>query len=124
MQRASRFATPARVFLRALTKQHASSALGFSQRGAARWSLPGFDQNVNDQPLSFLALALQRDVVARAARTAALVGTLLMLINHGDALAVGAIDLERIAKIVLTFAVPYGVATYASVQALRSSQPR
>ena len=71
--------------------------------------------------VSFVSLAVRRDVVVRASRTAAVVGTLLMLINHGDALLAGLIDVERLLKIALTFAVPYGVATYASVQALRTA---
>ncbi|MCR9276776.1 MAG: nitrate/nitrite transporter NrtS [Pseudomonadaceae bacterium] len=67
----------------------------------------------------FLTLASRADVVRRALRTALLVGTLLMLINHGDALMAGDVDGMRLLRIVLTFLVPYGVATYASVQALR-----
>ncbi len=69
----------------------------------------------------FFALARRADVVRRALRTALLVGTILMLINHGDALVVGDVDGPRLLRIVLTFLVPYGVATYASVQALRQS---
>lgn len=67
----------------------------------------------------FLTLARRADVVQRALRTSLLVGTILMLINHGDALMVGDVDGARLLRIVLTFLVPYGVATYASVQALR-----
>ena len=68
----------------------------------------------------FLSLALQRDVVLRALKTSALVGVLLVLINHGDALAAGSVDALRLLKILATFAVPYGVSTYASVATLRA----
>lgn len=78
---------------------------------------------VDQRNAGFLALAARGDVVARASRTALVVGSLLMLINHGDALLAGSLGLDRVAKIALTFVVPYGVATYASVQALRSSHP-
>ena len=61
-------------------------------------------------------LATRRDVVLRAAKTSVLVGTILVAINHGDALIAGQLDLVRLAKIALTFAVPYCVSTYASVR--------
>jgi hypothetical protein len=51
-----------------------------------------------------------------------LVGVALVAINQGDALLQGEIDLARLFKIVLTFAVPYCVSTYASVSALEDSR--
>jgi len=47
------------------------------------------------------------------------VGTLLIAINHGDALLKGRLDGERVFKICLTLLVPYGVSTTSSVAALR-----
>ena len=44
---------------------------------------------------------------------AVIVGTILNLINQGDALVAGA--RPNILKLVLTFAVPYAVATYGAV---------
>lgn len=76
--------------------------------------MPGGLTGVSD-----LHLATRRDVVARAAKTAALVGVILVAINHGDALLRGELDLARLAKIVLTFAVPYCVSTYASVSTMK-----
>jgi len=70
--------------------------------------------------VTFLRLARRRDVVARALKTALLVGLVLIVINHGDALARGEVDLVRMAKMILTFAVPYCVSTYASVSTLRT----
>lgn len=70
-------------------------------------------------PASWLATAGRRDVVQRSLRVALLVGTLLVLINYGDRLFAG--DLRRLdwIKMALTYLVPYGVSTYASVGALR-----
>ncbi len=69
---------------------------------------------------TFLALCMQRSIVLRSARVALVVGTLLALINHGDLLFGAEWTAARLAKILLTYCVPYGVATYAGVQALRS----
>lgn len=68
----------------------------------------------------FWRIALQRDVVLRALKTAALVGLLLIAINHWDALLAGDIDATRVAKMLLTILVPYSVSTYASVRAIQS----
>ena len=56
---------------------------------------------------------LEPGVIRRSLIVAVLVGTLLNLINQGDALLAGrAIDW---AKVLLTFIVPYCVATYGAV---------
>jgi hypothetical protein len=44
---------------------------------------------------------------------------LLALINYGDRLVAGVMSGRDWLKLVLTYAVPYGVATYSSVSALR-----
>jgi hypothetical protein len=71
---------------------------------------------------SWLALASSRGVVRRALLMAAVVGALLITINHGDALMRGELDATRMLKIGLTLLVPYCVSTYSSVGALRSVQ--
>lgn len=48
-----------------------------------------------------------------------MVGCVLALINHGDRLLTLSLDGTSIAKISLTFLVPYCVSTYSSVQAVR-----
>lgn len=63
---------------------------------------------------------MERSVVRRALRTMVVVGTILIAINHGDALLRGQVDAERVFKICLTLLVPYGVSTTSSVAALRS----
>ncbi len=62
--------------------------------------------------------ARERSVVRRAIRVSLIVGTLLVLINHGDALLRGEFGLLRSLKIVLTYLVPYCVSSYASVAAI------
>jgi hypothetical protein len=73
---------------------------------------------------SWLGAALRRDVVARSLRVAAVVGTLLVVINHGDRILAGALHDGDLVKIALTYLVPFGVSTYAAVGALRGSARR
>jgi len=68
---------------------------------------------------SWLSIATRRSVVRRALRVGLIVGTLLVLINHGDALLHGTLNIERVVKMLLTYVVPYSVSTYASVAAIR-----
>jgi len=68
---------------------------------------------------AWLAIAFQESVYRRALRVMLVVGTLLALINHGEALLMGEITVKGWVQIGLTFLVPYCVSTYASVQAIR-----
>lgn len=68
----------------------------------------------------WLRIAAEPAVVRRALKTAALVGALLIAINHGEALVHGPIDRARLLRIALTLLVPYAVSTSSSVAALRS----
>jgi len=61
-------------------------------------------------------------VVRRAALFAAVVGAILIGINHGDALLRGDVDAVRIFKMLLTVCVPYTVSTLSSVAALRDQE--
>jgi len=69
-----------------------------------------------------LQLAFSRPVVVRALKVAALVGTLLALINHGDSLLAGSLSGEALAKVLLTYLVPYGVSVWSAVSALQASR--
>ena len=61
----------------------------------------------------FLEFAADRGVARRSVIVAAVVGTVLNLINQGDALlGAGAINWL---KVCLTYAVPYCVSTYGAV---------
>jgi hypothetical protein len=68
----------------------------------------------------WLAIAFQKTVVYRSLKMAAVVGTLLVLINHGDSIASGVLTGMQIVKIAVTFLVPYCVSTISSVTAIRA----
>ena len=74
---------------------------------------------VPEQAPKFLQIAADCSVMRRAFRIALVVGCVLALINHGDRLLTLSFDGMSIAKIALTFLVPYCVSTYSSVQAVR-----
>ena len=66
---------------------------------------------------SLLQLALSNGIPRRSLYAALVVGTLLNLINQGDVLWAGA-TLDSL-KLVLTYLVPYGVATYGAISGAR-----
>jgi len=55
----------------------------------------------------------------RALRVALIVGVVLFAINQLDVVLRGDVTPAVVAKIVLTFLVPYSVSTYSSLQASR-----
>ena len=67
----------------------------------------------------WVRLATSERVVRRALMYAVIVGTILIAINHGDALLRGELDETRVWKMGLTVLVPYAVSTLSSVSALR-----
>lgn len=69
--------------------------------------------------LSFWRIATEKSVMKRATRIALIVGTVIAVINHGDRMMAGAMDLTAWFKCLLTFLVPYSVSTYSSVMAVR-----
>ena len=75
----------------------------------------------NIKERSWLETALSSEIVKRSLRVSAIVGTLLALINHGDRIIALSMDAPVLFKIVLTYLVPYSVATWAAVQTARSS---
>lgn len=62
--------------------------------------------------MNWLRLALSEGIPKRSAIVAVIVGTVLNAINQGDALLAG--DPLDWGKIVLTYCVPYCVATYGA----------
>ena len=82
-----------------------------------RWSLPSsLSSSISSldacrSPSAF-AIASSTPIVLLALRTSLVVGTLLNLINQGDALF-GAGHIE-VLKMCLTYCVPYCVATYSA----------
>lgn len=68
-----------------------------------------------------LRIAGQPAIVRRALGYAVIVGAILILINHGDALFEGDVDGRRVVRMALTAIVPYVVSTLSSVGAIRAS---
>ena len=70
----------------------------------------------------WFSLCLSKPVVRRALYSALIVGTILIAINHGDALIRGENDPTPVFKIILTILVPYLVSTVSSVLTIIDSQ--
>lgn len=66
-----------------------------------------------------LEIACRPAVVRRAGIMSAIVGTILGLINHGDAIVLGTIGPADIIRVAVTYLVPYTVSTVSSVLAIR-----
>ena len=66
-------------------------------------------------------LALQRSVVKSALLVALVVGTLLNIINQGDAIFTSSTQIVWW-KLVVTYLVPYFVSTYGALMAFRSGE--
>ncbi len=64
---------------------------------------------------------MRRDIVLRGLKVGALVGMILVAINQGDMILTGQLDASAAWKIPLTYLVPYCVATYGSVSAIRAN---
>ncbi len=77
-----------------------------------------FRRDVPD-PLCLACAVLYRPVLRRAVYVSAVVGTILTIINQGDVLLAGAVTPLVVAKILLTYAVPYSVSTFSALSANR-----
>jgi uncharacterized membrane protein YwzB len=65
-------------------------------------------------------MALDGSVVRRGLLYAVVVGSVLISINHGDAILRGDVGQGRLLRIALTVLVPYVVSTSSSVAAIRA----
>lgn len=70
----------------------------------------------------WIAAAREPVIVVRSLRVAAFVGTLLVVINYSDRLLWAELRPIDGVKMLLTYLVPYCVATYAAVQATREDR--
>lgn len=70
-------------------------------------------RNTNTSVSDLLGMALAPETSLRALKLALVVGTLLIIINQGDALLQG-LSPDWL-KLVLTYMVPYGVSTWTSI---------
>jgi hypothetical protein len=69
----------------------------------------------------WLSIAMRRDIVLRGLKVAAIVGTILVAINQGDLILSRQLDASAVWKIPLTYLVPYCVATFGGVSAIRAN---
>lgn len=77
-----------------------------------------------EQAAGWLRLAMSPAIVRRGLGYAVVVGAILILINHGDALLRGEITASRAWRMGLTVIVPYMVSTLSSVGAIRAGVSR
>lgn len=70
---------------------------------------------------SWVRIALSPSVVRRSLMYTVIVGAILIVINHGDALLRGDLTAGRVGRMVLTLCVPYAVSTLSSVGAVRTA---
>lgn len=70
----------------------------------------------------WLKIAVRHDIVMRSIRVGAIVGTILVVINQGDALLQGGLTALNGWKVLLTYLVPYCVSTYACVATVGSNE--
>ena len=68
---------------------------------------------------SLLPYCLERDTLLFSIKMALIVGTLLALINHGQALLTGHFTPDRLLPLLLTYFVPFTVAMYSQIQGKR-----
>lgn len=84
--------------------------------------MPAVTVNGHAEQRSWVAIVMAPATVRRSLRVAAVVGSLLVAINYGDRILAGTLLSADFAKIGLTYCVPYCVATYAAVSALRDGR--
>lgn len=68
---------------------------------------------------TIIASSLERDTIVRSLKTALVIGTLLGLINHGQALVSGHFTWSDLVPLLVTYLVPFCVTTYGQVQGKR-----
>lgn len=64
------------------------------------------------KPIGFFRALMDPVAVKRALQVGAVVGTILVAINHGDAILKG--EMPSILKMMLTYCVPYCVSSYST----------
>jgi hypothetical protein len=74
---------------------------------------------IREQVRIFVSYCIERDTLVRSIKTALVVGTILALINHGQDMLSGEFSWRWMAPMLLTYLVPFSVATYGQVQGKR-----
>jgi hypothetical protein len=68
---------------------------------------------------SIIAYCLERDTLLFAMKLALVVGTILALINHGQAIISGHLNFDQLLPMLITYCVPFSVSMYSQVQGKR-----
>lgn len=68
--------------------------------------------------MTFIEAAMQKHIVRRSLKVAAVVGTILVAINYGDKFFPLTLVEGDWIKIAMTYCVPYCVATYSAASAI------
>lgn len=68
---------------------------------------------------TFVAYCIERDTLLRSIKTGLVVGTILALINHGQDLLSGQFSWGWVIPMLITYLVPFSVATYGQAQGKR-----
>lgn len=68
---------------------------------------------------TIVAYCIEQDTLVRSIKTALVVGTILALINHWQDMLTGQFSLSWIVPMLITYLVPFSVATYGQVQGKR-----
>lgn len=74
------------------------------------------------EPLSLVDLVFGGGTPRKALATSLVVGTILVVINHGDVFLAG--DTPELHKVILTYCVPYLVTTWGAVTGKRAVTPQ
>jgi hypothetical protein len=101
----------------------ATAESNISDREAPSAPLVPVPPEVTTAPPSWLSLALSPAIVRQALVYAVVVGSILIAINHGEAIVRGEVDGGRWFQMALTTVVPYLVSTFSAVGALRRQSP-
>ena len=66
----------------------------------------------------WLHIASRKPIVMRGCKYGLVVGSILIIINHGNTIVDGTVDTTRVVQMLLTLLVPYCVSTASSVGAI------
>ncbi len=66
----------------------------------------------------WLHIASRKPILTRGLKYAIVIGSILIIINHGNAIVAGTVDSTRAIQMILTLLVPYCVSTASSVGAI------
>jgi hypothetical protein len=75
------------------------------------------NKQVDKRPL--IAYCLERATLLFSIKIALIVGTILALINHGQAMFTGHFTFDQLVPILITYCVPFTVSMYSQVQGKR-----